>query len=48
MTADDLYWDREEESYHDYDRFISEEAQQYNDDCLERSDDMRQESRSIW
>ena len=48
MTKDDITWDRDEESYNDYDRQVSEESQQYYEDCLERADDMRDENRSVW
>jgi hypothetical protein len=48
MTKDDICWDREEENYDDHDRFVSEENQQYYEDCNERADDMREEVRSVW
>jgi hypothetical protein len=42
MTCDDIPFDYED------DRLLSDEEQQYRDDCNERADDMRQEVRSIW
>lgn len=42
MTYDDIPFD-----YEDDRQFLSDKEEQYNDDCLERAEDMRQELRGL-
>lgn len=42
MTYDDLCFDEDDR------QLMSDEEEQYIDDCNERAEDMRQELRNIW